>query len=81
MAIVLRFVDDDFKKVQRLVKLQLLQKSMCGEEIARELITTLSVNYGVTSDKLVAAMHDRAATNGVAMRTIKVIYPVFTCLI
>ena len=36
MAIVLRFVDDDFKKVQRLVKLQLLQKSMCGEEIARQ---------------------------------------------
>ena len=75
MAIVFRFVDDDLKVVQRLVRLQLLQKSMCGEEIARELITTLSVNYGISSDRLMAAMHDRAATNGVAMRTVKVIYP------
>ena len=86
MAIVFRFVDDDLKVVQHLVRLQLLQKSMCGEEIARELITTLSVNYGISSDRLMAAMHDRAATNGVAMRTVKVIYPLLldvslTCLI
>ena len=73
MAIVFHFVDDDLKVVQRLVRLQLLQKSMCAEEIARKLITTLSVNYGISSDRLMAAMHDRAATNGVAMRTVKAI--------
>ena len=38
MAIVLHFVDDEFKIVQRLVKLQVL-KLMCAEQIARELIT------------------------------------------
>ena len=75
MAIVLHFVDNDLKVVQCIVRLQLLQKSMSGEEIARKLITTLSVNYGISSDQLLAAMHDRAATNGVVMRTVKVIYP------
>ena len=75
MAIVLCFVNNDLKVVQRLVRVQLLQKSMSGERIARELITTLSVNYVISSDLLLTAMHDHAATNGVAMRTVKVIYP------
>ena len=35
----------------------------------------LSAVYGVSSDSLLAAMHDRAACNGVALRTIKIIYP------
>ena len=53
----------------------LLAHSMTGEEIARELINTLSVHYGISSDLLLAAMHDRASTNNVAMRTVKVVYP------
>ena len=48
---------------------------MTGEEIARELINVLSVEYGVTVERVLAAMHDRAASNRVAMRTIKVLYP------
>ena len=55
MAIVFCFVDGDLKVVQRLVRLQLLQKAMCGEEIARELITTLSVNYGISSERLMGS--------------------------
>ena len=61
MAIVIRFVDDSFVIQQRLIRLQLLVKSMTGEEIARELINTLSAQYSIGSDLLVAAMHDRAA--------------------
>ena len=38
MAIVLHFVDNDLKVVQRIVRLQLLQKSMSWEEVP--------VNYG-----------------------------------
>ena len=48
---------------------------MTGDEIVRELIGTLSVQYSVTPDLLLAAMHDRAATNSVALRTLKVVYP------
>ena len=37
MVIVVRFVDESFAIRQQLVRLQLLVKSMTGEEIAREL--------------------------------------------
>ncbi len=47
--------------------MQLLSKSMSGEEIAREMIDTLSVQYSVSSGMLLAAMHDTAFVNNVAM--------------
>ena len=74
LAIVIRFIDESFAIQQRLVRLQLLVKSMTGEEIARELINVISAQYGIGSNKLVSVMHDRAACNGVALRTIKVVY-------
>ena len=73
MAIVLRFVDWELQ--QRLVRLQLLAKSMTGEEIARELVNVLSVQYDISSDFLLSTMRDRASVNNVALRTLKVIYP------
>lgn len=42
---------------------------MTGEEVARQLITTLSVTF------VLAAMRDGASVNGVAMGVVKVIYP------
>ena len=44
-----------------------------GEEVARELISVLSVTYGVRSSNLLASMRDRASVNNVAMRTLKVV--------
>ncbi len=75
MAIVVRFVNDSFVIKQRLIRLQLLAKSIRGEEIARELINSLSVQYSVPSDLVLAAMHDRASVNTVAIRTLKIVYP------
>jgi hypothetical protein len=74
LAIIVRFMDD-WEIVQRLVRVQLLVKSMSGVEIARELVNALSVEYGVAVNRLLAAMHDRASANAVAMTTIKVLYP------
>ncbi len=48
---------------------------MTGEELARELIDTLSTNYSVSSSQLLAVMRDRCSVNNVALRTLKVIYP------
>ncbi len=42
---------------------------MTGEEIARELINTFSAQYSISSNLLMAAMHDRAACNGVVTDT------------
>ena len=74
MAIIVRFVND-WQIHQRLVRLRHLSKSLTGEEIARELISVLQVDYNISPDALVGAMRDRASVNGVAMRTVKVIYP------
>ena len=64
---------------QRLIRLQLLVKNMTGEgeEIARELLNTLSVEYGISLDSILAMIHDRVSSNGVAMRTLKSVYPNF----
>ena len=74
LAVVLRFVDN-FQPKQRLVSLKLLSKSMTGEELAREIISTLSTSYGIESKRLVASMRDRASVNSVAMATLKLLYP------
>ena len=47
VAIVLRFVDDGWNIKQRLVHLQIIAKSLTGEELARELIVILSVQYSI----------------------------------
>ena len=75
MGIVVRYVSSEWKIEQRLVRLQLLAQSMSGEEVARELIATLSVSYSINPTSLLATMHDRAAVNNVALRTLKVVYP------
>ena len=74
MGIAVRYITSDWK-IQRLVRFQLLAQSMSAEEVARELITTLSVHYSVSSNSLLATMRDRASVNNVALRTLKVIYP------
>ena len=74
MAIVIRFVDNSFAITQCLIRLQLLTKSMTGEEIARELINTLCRTWHKLSH-ILGCMHDRAACNGIAMRTLKIVFP------
>ena len=58
-----------------LVHVQLLSKSLTGEEIARELINVLSFTYSVGLNLLLDAMCDRVSVNGVAMMTVKVVNP------
>ena len=75
LAVVLHFVSSDWSVEQRLVRVQMLSKSLTSEEIARELINVLSVTYSIHSNNLLAAMRDRASTNNVAMNTLKIVYP------
>ena len=78
LAVILRFVDRTTLTIhQRLIRMQLLSKSLAGEEVARELLSVLSTEFGVASNSLLAVMHDRAAVNAVAVRTLKVLYPFF----
>ena len=70
----MRFISDSFNIEQRLVRIQLLAKSLTGEEIARELISVLSTFLGIPSQFVVGTMRDRASVNNVAIRTMKIIY-------
>ena len=63
MAILVRFVSDEWKLEQRLIRMQMLAKSMTGEKVARELISVLSMKYSVKLELLLAAMRDRASVN------------------
>ena len=72
---IVRFIDGDWCVQQRIVRIQMLSKSLSGEEVARELISVLLVSYGVRSSNLLVSMRDRASVNNVAMHTLKVVYP------
>ena len=77
LAIVICFVDDRLKINQRLIHLQIVVKSLTGEELAKELMSVLSVNYGIATQHLLAAMKDCASVNEVAVQTLFI--PVFKC--
>ena len=63
LAVIVRFVGEEWTLEHWLVRMQMLSKSMTGEQIAREIIGILSVTYGVRSEQLLAAMRDRASVN------------------
>lgn len=64
MAIVVRFVDDFLCDSTTYSSPAASEKY----EIARELINSLSVQYSVRSDLVLAIMRDRASVNSVAVR-------------
>lgn len=69
-----RFVVDWSVK-QRLVRLEFLQKSVTGQELTRQLISTLSAMLGIESTMLLSVMRDQASVNTVAMAIVSVVYP------
>lgn len=75
LAVILCFADSDWSVQQRLVRMQMLSKSLAREEIARELTNVLSVTYSICPTHLLAAMRDRASSNNVTMQTLKMLYP------
>ena len=75
LVVIVRFIGEEWTLEQRLIRMQMLSKSMTGQEIARELISILSVTYGVHSHLLLASMRDRTSVNNLAMQTVNVVYP------
>ena len=58
LAIIVRFIDKDWNIQQRLLKLEILAKSMNAEELAERLIQCLAVENGMQPNHLLAAMRD-----------------------
>ena len=51
----------------------LLAKSLTGE-VARQLISTLSTEFGIPSNLIIAAIRDRASGNNVVLHTLSIVY-------
>jgi len=66
---------DEWTVEQRLVSVQFMQKSLNGEELARQIISALSVTLGIESGRLLAAIRDGASVNTAALRTVAIVYP------
>ena len=71
IAIVVRFLDGWVIR-QRLVRLHTVAKAVTGQDLTRFINHCLANEYQINGDMVVAAMRDGAATNGVAVRNLKV---------
>ena len=73
-VVVLCYVTQNWVIKQEVCRMMLLAKSLTGEEVARQLITSLSTELSIPQHLVVSTMCDRASVNDVAMRTISVLY-------
>ena len=75
MVIIVRYVNVTSEKwvIEQHIARLLPSKSLTGEEVAHQLITTLSTQLGIQSHLLLGEMHDCVSVNNVAMRTLKIV--------
>jgi len=64
-VILVRFVDDDWNIVQRLIRIDIC------DQLAKMLNECLSIEYSVRGDSLIAAMRDGASVNQAALNRIQ----------
>ena len=76
LAIIIRFVQEDYKPTQRLIRLEVLAiKSLKGAELAQRLMSCLAVEHKFGPNMLIAGMRDGASVNGAALNQLKFFYP------
>ena len=75
IAIILRFINDDWMITQRLIRIDICSKSVNSEELARVLNEALCVEFGIKANSLLAAMRDGASVNQAALDRIAFIFP------
>ena len=73
-VVVLCYVTQNWVIKQEVCRMMFLVKSLTGEEVARQLMTSLSTELSIPQHLVVSTMCDRASVNDVAMRTINVLY-------
>ena len=71
----MQFVDSQWNVQQRLVRLQLLAKSLKAEELAHGLIQALAGEYAIQQRALLAAMKDGASVNQAALQQVRFFFP------
>ena len=76
LAVLVRFINEKFEIVQRLVHLIVLAKSLSANELARDIITILCTGLQIPAGTVICAIRDGASVNGTAAQTMKeVMFP------
>ena len=75
IAIVLRFVDDNFKICQRLVRLKTVAKAVNAPELCQVINECVTGQYSIDGNLVLASMRDGASVNGAAVRGLSVLFP------
>ena len=74
LAIIGRFVQEDFIPTQRLIRLEVLAKSLKGDELAQRLVSCLAVKHNFGPNTIIGGIRDGASVNGAALRQLKFFY-------
>lgn len=74
LAILVRFMDG-WTIQQRLVRFDVVAKSVNAQQLASVLLQCLATTYGIKGEQVLACMRDGAAVNGAAMRHIQFYFP------
>ena len=75
LAIIIRYVQGDYKPTQRLIQLEVLVKALKGDELAQRLRSCLAVDHKFGPNMIIGGMRDGASVNGAALRQQKFFYP------
>ena len=75
IAIIVRFVDNNWNIIQRLVRIDVCSKSVNANRLAQVLNKYLSVDSGVRANSLLTAMRDGASINQAALDRMAFIFP------
>ena len=74
LAIIVRFVQEDFIPTQRLIRLEVLAKALKGGELAQRLMSCLAVKHNFGPNTIIGGIRDGASVNGAALRQLKFFY-------
>ena len=75
VAIIVRFIDDQWAITQRLIRIDVCSKSVNADELPKVLNEALCVEFGKRANSLPAAMRDGASINQAALNRIKFFFP------
>lgn len=74
LAIVVRYIQQDLKPTQRLIRLEVIAKALKGEQLAQRLMSCLAVDYNFGPGAIIGELRDGASVNGTASRQLKSFY-------
>ena len=74
LAIIVRFVQEDFIPTQRLIRLEALAKALKGDELAQRLMSGLAVKHNFGPNTIIGGIRNGPSVNGAALRQLKFFY-------